>query len=284
MDSVLKVCYAEESDVDFIRWTSNLLSTFISEGSIAIVRQNDRPDVMLASIWRTHTFSEGLPVILVSNENWHLFPPHAPLTRYKAVLGLYPPIEPCTFIQYPYAAVHFDGPVEKYYEIRSKLLELPKTKFCCFVASNTKGELAVNRIKLFRLINAWRHVDSAGKVANNVNYLAPHGLYFLYWIAQYKYMICLENTKHPHYITEKPFQAWFAGTVPIYDGGCVDELNQDAIVNASTGDILNELFQLEQRSDIYEAKRRAPLNHTMLSLQSFENEFRLLVLDIRSKQ
>jgi hypothetical protein len=37
------------------------------------------------------------------------------------------------------------------------------------------------------------------------------------------------------YITEKPFQSRFAGTVPIYDGGCVQDLSADAIIDASRG-------------------------------------------------
>jgi len=109
--------------------------------------------------------------------------------------------------------------------------------------------------------------------------LAPRGLTFLRWIAQYKYMICLENSKEPNYITEKPFQAWFAGTVPIYDGGCVDQLNQVAIFNAASSNVLQQLKVLEQMQDIYEIKRRASLCSAAISLDSFEEKFRALVLD-----
>jgi hypothetical protein len=277
----MRLCFAEEDDADFIRWTSNLLRTFLRERSVVLVRQGNRPDAMLAGIWREHPFPEGLPVILVSNESWRLFPPHAPLDRYKAVLGLYPPPARCTFIEYPYAAVHFDAPVEALYAVRHQALAFPKTGFCCFVTSNTAGELAARRVALFREIDAWRRVDSAGRVANNVGYLAPRGLPFLRWIARYRYMICLENTREPGYITEKPFQAWIAGTVPIYDGGCVDELVPDAIVNAAAGDVLAELQRLEAQPDRYEAKRRAPLYRSPPTLQSFERRFRSLVLEAR---
>jgi hypothetical protein len=275
----VKLCYSEENDFDFIRWTSNLLRKFLDNGSITIVKQHERPDVMLASVWRKHHFPPGVPVILVSNENWRLFPPHYPLSRYKAVVGLYPPSEPCTFIQYPYIAVHFDARIEKLFELRKRLLEVKKTKFCCFVTSAMVGELAAKRVALFDLVNRWKKVDSAGRVSNNVGFLAPRGLDFIRWIADYKYMICPENSKEPGYITEKPFQSWFAGTVPIYDGGCVHELNQDALVDASSGDLLSQLRLLESRPDLYEAKRRADLYDAPITLESFENAFQALVLD-----
>ncbi len=275
----MKICYMEKKDHDFIRWTSNLLRTFIDEGSISIVDRSERPDLMVASVWRKHRFPLGVPVILISNENWNLFRPHAPLQKYLAVLGLYPPDEPCTFVQYPFGAVHFDVPVDELYELRKELLEIKKTRFCCFVASSMCGDLGPKRVDLFEEINQWKHVDSGGAMRNNMDFRPPRGLDYLRWIAQYKYMICLENSTNPGYITEKPFQAWFAGTVPIYDGGCVAQLNQEAIINVSEGNVLEELARLEESQDRYEAKRRAPLTDARLSLVPFEQRFRTMVLD-----
>jgi hypothetical protein len=274
----MKICFSEEGDSEFIRWTSNLLRTFIQEGSVTVVKQTDSPDLMIASVWRKHEFPPDLPVILVTNECWTLFPPHAPLRNYKAVLGIYPPNEPCTFIRYPYAAVHFDVPVDQLYRMRRRFLKAAKSEFCCFVASGTLGDLAVERGILCHRINVWKGVHSAGRVLNNVYYFAPRGLEFLAWINQFKYMICFENSKEPHYITEKPFQPWFAGTVPIYNGGCVNELNQHAIVNASSADVLLQLEVLEDRPDLYEAKRHADLVDKPLTLTSFEEDFRSVLM------
>jgi hypothetical protein len=141
------------------------------------------------------------------------------------------------------------------------------------------GSLWKRRVALFQAVHQWRRVDSAGKVMNNVNYLAPRGLDFLRWIAQYKYMICLENSWEPGYITEKPFQAWFAGTVPIYDGACVEQLNPVAICNAASSDVLQQLKVLEHVPDIYEIKRRANLCSAPISLDAFEEKFRALIRD-----
>jgi hypothetical protein len=163
--------------------------------------------------------------------------------------------------------------------MRQRFLKVQKSEFCCFVASGLLGDLVVERATLMHRVNVWKRVHSAGQVLNNVNYLAPRGLEFLEWISRYRFMICLENSKQRHYITEKPFQPWFAGTVPVYDGGCVNELNQDAIVNASSTDVLKQIRRLESRPDLYEAKRSAELVGKPLSLAAFEQNFRTAVLE-----
>ena len=50
---MLKICYAEESDRDFIRWTGNLLRSFLVDDRVAIVRQKEKPELML-EIGRAH--------------------------------------------------------------------------------------------------------------------------------------------------------------------------------------------------------------------------------------
>ncbi len=238
-----------------------------------LAKPAERPDLLVASVWRKHKFPYGVPVLLISNENWNLFPPHAPLSRYAGVLGLYPPPEPCRFIEYPYAAVHFDGSLDSLYSIRTHLLKSEKSKFCCFVASASVGDLAHERQRVFKSINEWQHVDSAGGVLNNVGYRAPRGLEFLEWISQYKYMICIENSSAPGYITEKPFQSWFAGTVPIYTGGSAASLNHQAFVDAASPDLLVTLAKMESNPDLYNSTRFAPLTDARLSLDAFEGEF-----------
>lgn len=274
----MRICYSEENDADFIRWTGNLLRGFIERGEIRLVRQADGPDLMLASIWRPHHFPP-IPVVLVSNENWNIFPAHHSLDHYKAVLGIYPPPQKCpAFVPYPFAAVHFDEPIGWLYENRARALAPAKTRFCCFVASNTTmGELAPRRAQLARDLQRLGPVDCAGRAENNTGYLAPRGLAFLNWISSYKYMICLENSYSPGYITEKPLQAWLGGAVPIYDGGAKDQLNPAAFIDAA-GDVAGAIRRLEADAAAYEAMRRAPLTPAPLTLDDFEQRFRDLVM------
>src|SRR5262245_30513368 len=101
----VRIGYGEEWDSDFIRWTGNLLRGLRERQAVTLVRQQENPDLLLAGVWRPHLFT-AVPCALVSNENWSLFPPPGPLSRYHAVLGIMPPPQPCNFISYPYAAAH----------------------------------------------------------------------------------------------------------------------------------------------------------------------------------
>ena len=49
---------------------------------------------------------------------------------------------------------------------------------------------------------------------------------------KYRYVLCFENDIYPGYVTEKPFEAYLAGTVPLYYGFDVEQyLNPKAVVN-----------------------------------------------------
>jgi hypothetical protein len=274
--AVLKFAYIEEWDSDFIRWSGNLLRAFLSSGRLERAVPGEKPDLLLTSIWRKHDLPADISTILISSENWDVFPAHEKLTRHLAVLGICPPRENRNFIGFPYAAVHYDTPIEQLYGLRDELLAVPKTRICCFVVSNMMGDLARGRLQIFKYVSRWRPVDSAGKVMNNTGYLAPRGLDFLRWIAQYKYMICLENSLAEGYFTEKPFQAWLAGTVPIYDGGALSQLNPEAIVPVSA-QMLQTLDKLEQNPALYANKRLLPLTQTSISLDDFERRFASLL-------
>jgi Glycosyltransferase family 10 (fucosyltransferase) C-term len=284
---MLRICYAEEKDRDFIRWTGNLLRSFLDAGRVAIVPQRSKPDLMLASIWRPHRFPDAVPVALVSNENWQVYPPHFRLRRYKAVIGVYPPppyywgdgaAEPLPFIPYPYEAVHFDQPIAALFAQREARLQTPRTGFCCFVVSNTVGDMAQRRLDIFQRIDSWQRVDSAGAQMNNTGYRAPRGVEFLDWIARYKFMICLENSNAPGYVTEKALQASLAGTMPIYDGGGLAQFNRDAIVDASAATFPDELRQLDADAAEYQRRRQLDLYSTRPSLFDFEKRFAALLL------
>ena len=287
LPAMLKICYAEERDKDFIRWTGNLLRSFLATGRVGIVRQKDQPDLMLAGIWRRHKFPPDLPVALVTNENWQVFPPHFALRRYRAVIGVCPPPPylwgdgpqgALPFIQYPYEAVHFDAPLDRLYEQRDLRLQIPKRGFCCFVASNTLGEQAQRRQDVFQETNRFRPVDSAGSILNNTGYRAPRGTEFLDWVARYRFMICLENSNSPGYVTEKALQASLAGTMPIYAGGGLEYFDRNAVVDASAPDYLAELTRLDCNPNEYQHRRRLELYKSRPSLQAFEARFAELLL------
>jgi hypothetical protein len=63
-----------------------------------------------------------------------------------------------------------------------------------------------------------RRVDDPSKIAPN-----------------YRFILCLENDVYPGYVTEKPFEAYLSGAIPLYFG--IDNLgflNQESMINLSS--------------------------------------------------
>jgi len=119
-----------------------------------------------------------------------------------------------------------------------------KEHFACFLVSNSgdwlpgKFDGASARTRMFHRLSLYKKVLSGGKHLNNVVGPAPDTQEFL---SQCKFTISYENTlNYPGYVTEKPFNAWLAGTVPIYNthsSGLVD-INKKAVIYA--GDFKTE--------------------------------------------
>jgi hypothetical protein len=93
------------------------------------------------------------------------------------------------------------------------------------------------RNKIFNLVNQYKHVDSAGKYLNNMGKKVKLDCHytseeFINFIAQYKFMICFENTIEGTYITEKIVNPFLARTIPIYFGTsyCNQVFNKDAFL------------------------------------------------------
>ena len=68
----------------------------------------------------------------------------------------------------------------------------------------------------------------------------------------YRFVLCFENDLYPGYVTEKVFDAWTAGTIPIYWGlDAARTLNPSAMINMATLDgfsgLLEKVSEVERR-------------------------------------
>lgn len=269
---MLKINYAEASDFDFMRWTNNLLQKYNPVVS-------PDPEYVIASPWRKHDWYDDRKMLLITHENYEVFRPHYSLEKYHAVLGLFPPSEPCNFVQFPYIAVHNDLPLEFLYDQRERALQVPKTEFCCFLSQNKVfGHLAMPRIEFFQKLSQYKKVMAGGGTCNNLGCRVPRGIPSLRWINQFKFMICFENSIKDGYVSEKPFEPWFAGTVPIYAGD-FSKLNPKAYINGLAPDAIDRIIELDNNNDLYETMRREELTFEKISLNKFHEDFERQVLN-----
>jgi len=136
------------------------------------------------------------------------------------------------FVYYCYGASRLEKLQPIYRHMKAYWL-IPE-KFCCMIVSNGNVDA---RNKIFQMVNQYKRIDSAGKYMNNMadveldyDYTSEELIKF---IAQYKFMICFENTIEGTYITEKIVNPFLARTIPIYFGTsyCNQVFNKDAFLS-----------------------------------------------------
>jgi hypothetical protein len=121
-----------------------------------------------------------------------------------------------------------------------------KPYFACFVVSNFGSWLPGRfdgvdaRDRMFHQLSLYKKVMSGGLHLNNMGGVVPYAETKKF-MSQCKFIIAYENIiSYPGNVTEKPFQAWFSGGVPLYNthkDGMVD-LNPKSLLYA--GDFATE--------------------------------------------
>jgi hypothetical protein len=133
----------------------------------------------------------------------------------------------------------------------------PEKKFCSFVVKNGACKM---RNDFFQKLSAYKSVDSAGPLFNNVTPL-PQGEGGVkakhQFLNQYKFNMCFENGSYPGYCTEKLFEALYADTIPIYWGSPTAALDFNSKAFLSWHDymdddlLLKRIRELDEDEDQY---------------------------------
>ena len=112
-----------------------------------------------------------------------------------------------------------------------------REKFCSYVATNPGFE---NNRQIFveRLSSQYKHVDCGGVHLNNISGAIPRGTNASGKIEhnkQYKFAIAFENKQYPGYVTEKIYDAYRSGCIPIYWGtpDVTQDFNPTTFINAN---------------------------------------------------
>ena len=111
-------------------------------------------------------------------------------------------------------------------EVRKKVLKSPiRNKFCAAVISNRNPKSF--RLKFINELNKYKQIDMGGKYKNNVGGPVKDKIQFL---SNYKFSIAMENSCGEGYTSEKIYQSYISGTIPIYYGN----YNIDEFYNQKT--------------------------------------------------
>lgn len=139
-------------------------------------------------------------------------------------------------------------------------------KFCSFVVKNGACE---KRNYFFQRLNEYKKVDSAGPLFNNVGYILERGENSVAaktaFLRDYKFNLCFENSSYPGYATEKLYEAYMGGTIPIYWGSTTIEcdFNPKAFLNwhdyQNDDDFFEAILEVDKKPELYEAMYLEPL-------------------------
>lgn len=130
----------------------------------------------------------------------------------------------------------------------------PKEKFCAFFAGNPE----VNRINLLMKITSYKPVDGFGYMFGNPFFQSKNEL-----LKDYKFCLCAENDFYPGYVTEKLFDAYAGGSLPIYFGGLPNDgfINRRAFINfdGNTDTMIQQIIAMDGIETLYQRVFQEPL-------------------------
>lgn len=186
---------------------------------------------------------DGAPVkILYAHETWTSFPEGFD-DCFDLMLGYDYKVEHPRYMTIPGLAYEFyQDKISTDYQAskdvwRAKGCQPQERKYdVCLLTSNAgkkdrMEDLAQDRLALYHDLAKQVHVASGGKIENNIGYVVPKDEE-LDWMMNCRFVISYENRVYPGYLTEKPYQAWLAGAVPIYAGhrSVLGNINREAMI------------------------------------------------------
>jgi hypothetical protein len=137
-----------------------------------------------------------------------------------------------------------------------------RPNFCCMLVGNQEPESFYIRNEIYNEItNKIQPVDGYGVAFNNR--FEGNKIELL---KNFKFNVCYENSVHEGYVTEKLFDAKFAGCIPIYYGDPVYskiDFNENCFLNRlnynNNDDFINEIKKLNFDKNYFIDRAQEPL-------------------------
>ena len=145
-----------------------------------------------------------------------------------------------------------------------------KNKFASLVASHDAPKI---RTEIFNKVSEIGEVKCAGKLLHNDDILKNEfNNNKIEYLRDFKFNICPENTISDGYITEKLFDSFSAGCIPIYSGDEnieMDLVNKNALLFYKKGEdnsaLLEEVEKLNKDEKLFDAfQNQIKINYSMV--------------------
>lgn len=165
------------------------------------------------------------------------------------------------YIRYPLWLLYYFGHLKTKDELCHAITnfnkkQYKKTKFCALVASHDRNGI---RKAINNLCSSIAPISCAGSILHNDDSLqTQYSNNKITYLKQFMFNICPENVSNSGYVTEKLFQAFDGGCIPIYWGSKnnpePDVINQKAILfyeKNTENELKNQITELYQNKKYY---------------------------------
>ena len=163
---------------------------------------------------------------------------------------------------------------------------VPKKNICAVISNSNCPKRNYFLDKLQKIVK----IDYAGNFRNNTPKIP--GAYnsddILNFYSQYKFVICLENTKQETYITEKIINGFLARTIPIYWGSnnIYDYFNKERFINIPNlseiviNKVISDIVSIMSDENKYLQMVNKPIfnnNHLNRDINDIANDIKLIL-------
>lgn len=229
--------------------------------NITKVKYNENPDILISSVNGNINIIDNIKAkckIFYYGENLNRYPPFNNIELLKSKFDIIAGFKytnkkekifrfPLWLIYYPF--YNFNDKENniisfienKYYNNIRKY----KTLFGTLISKHDRGG---QRIKIYNILSNYYNIYCAGDFNNNTKKIGQTQKEKIDYISNSIYNICPENSIYEGYVTEKIFQAFEAGTIPLYWGHDLPEkdiLNQNkyCFCNVNDNNILKQQIE-----------------------------------------
>lgn len=224
------------SFVNYWRKTDDYFLNFIETniGKIKLVNYNDNPDILFASCMGNINTIHNIKAkckIFYYGENLNRYPPYNNdkllYDTFDLIVGFKKTDLTKKQIRFPlwlryYNYYNYDASNNLLTHIQNKYNQNvnDKTLFASIVARHDRGG---QRGKIYDELCKYGEIKSPSNYRKNTNSIGTTNTDKINFIAKSIYNICPENSKNEGYFTEKIFQAFEGGTIPLYWGVSLPE-------------------------------------------------------------
>ena len=244
-------------------YNDKYLSIFIKNNfncHVINVNYNENPDILIASVNGNINIIDKIKAkckIFYYGENLDNYPPYNNIELLKSKFDIIAGFKytnkkekifrfPLWLIYFPFYNFENEDNIIKYIENKYyENVKKNKTMFATLISRHDRGG---QRRIIYNILSNYGNIFCPGNFNNNTKKIGQLQQEKINYISKSIYNICPENSIYEGYTTEKIFQAFEAGTIPLYWGHDLPEkeiLNQNkyCFCNVDDNNILKQQIQ-----------------------------------------